>query len=121
MSNDISKLIFKVLKTYCVPITHQTIAQTVQTHPEYPNIQSISDALDKWKVKHVVLRISLEKLQELDVPVISWVKRVKSSWKSNEYIWITQVNEVKVHFRNASGKEFIEDRENFKRNGREWR
>ena len=70
MSNPLAKFLFKVLKAYGVSITQHTIEQTILTHPEFPSMQSVSDALDGWKVKHIVLKISLEKLRVLNIPVI---------------------------------------------------
>ena len=111
MNNNITKLLYKALKAYDIPITYRTIEQMLKTHPEYPSMQSISDALDSWKVKHIVLKLTLEKLRILDVPVISYLKRQKKT--KEEYIWITKVTDTKVHFRNAPGKEIIEDRDSF--------
>jgi len=75
MSNNLAQLIFKTLKAYGVSITEHTIEKTILHHPEFPSIQSVSDALDSWKVKHVVMKLSLEKLRTLDVPVIAPMKR----------------------------------------------
>ena len=113
MNNDLSKLIYKVCKMYDIPLTYHTIDQTIQTHPEYPSILCISDVLDSWKIKHAVLRLSLEKLQVLDIPAISCLKRRENKWYKEEYIWITQITETKVHFLNASGEAIVEDRARF--------
>ena len=59
MPNNLTKLLYKVLKAYGVSITQHTVEQTLKTHPEYPSMQSVSDALDSWKVKHVVAKLTL--------------------------------------------------------------
>ena len=110
MTDNITKLLFKALKAYNIPITYRTIEQAVKTHPEYPSMQSISDALDSWKVKHVVLKLTLEELQVLDVPVIAPLRK-------REYIWLTRLTDSKVHYWSVSGKEKIESRDNFEK---EW-
>jgi hypothetical protein len=38
MSNQISKLLFKILKGYGVPITYRAIAHEINTHPAYPSM-----------------------------------------------------------------------------------
>ena len=53
MSNHIAKLLFKALKSYDIPITYHTVEQDINTNPEYPSMQCVSDALDTWKVKHI--------------------------------------------------------------------
>ena len=104
MSNHLSKLLYRVFKAYNIPITYHTIEQTVLTHSEYPSMQSVSDAFDLWKIKHVVAKLTIEKLQALDVPVIAHLKR-------GGYIWVTQITDTKVYFCDASGKEKTENHE----------
>jgi len=84
MSNQLAKLLYKVLKAYGISITYHTIRSIVNTHPAYPSMQCISDALDRWKVKHVVLKLSFEELRALNVPVIAHLKQ-------GEFVWITQI------------------------------
>ena len=58
MSNPIIKLLYKFLKEYGIVITKNTIEQNILSHPEYPSMQCISDALDRWKVMHVVMQLT---------------------------------------------------------------
>ena len=110
MSNPIVRLLFKVIKAYNVPITRQAIERAVLTHPGFPSMQCISDALDEWKVKHVVMKLSMEKLQRVDVPVIAQLKR-------GEFVWVKQIADSKVHYWSASNKEKIVSCDQFER---EW-
>ena len=104
------QLLFKVLKAYGISITQHTITQTVLAHPDYPSIRCISDALDRWKVKHVVLKLSLERLRALDIPVVAPLKK-------GEYVWVTRITDSKVHYWSNSGKEKVESYERFEK---EW-
>ena len=110
MSNQIAKLLFKVLREYGVPITYRTIEQCIKVHPDYPLIQSISDVLDVWKVKHVSMKLSLEELRALKVPTIVFLN-------NKRYIWVTKVTDSNVYFFDDSGKETIESSDRFEQ---EW-
>ena len=66
MRDTIPKLFREIVRIYGIPISYQSIERTFFTHPDYPSMQSVSDALDSWKVKHVVVRLSLDKLRALD-------------------------------------------------------
>jgi len=110
MNNQIAKLLFKVLKAYGILITRNTIEHAINMHPEFPSMRSISDALDSWKIKHQVMKLTMEKLYALDVPVIAQMKR-------NDYVWVTQITDSNVHFWDASNKEKIENRAQFEK---EW-
>ena len=97
MSKNIDKLLYKVLKEYSVLITYTTIEQEIKTHPDYPSMQTISDALNSWKIKHVIIKLTLEKLRMLDVPVLAFMN-------NSEYVWVRMVTESEVYFWNTSGK-----------------
>ena len=60
------RLIYHIFRLCDIPVSSKAIERTLLTHPAYPSMQSISDALDSWKVKHVVVRLSLDKLRALD-------------------------------------------------------
>ena len=60
MSKNIAKTIYKALKAYSVPITYNTLEQEINSNPAYPSIRCISDVLDTWKVKHVVMNLTIE-------------------------------------------------------------
>jgi ABC-type bacteriocin/lantibiotic exporter with double-glycine peptidase domain len=98
MSNPLAKLLFKVLRAYDVLVTYHTIEQTILTHPEYPSMQCISDALDRWNVQHVVMKLTFDKLRALNVPVLAHLKK-------GEYVWVTQITNSKVQFVHTSGRE----------------
>jgi len=108
MSNNLSKFLSEVLGTYGTSITSRTVERDILTHPDYPSIRCISDALDGWKVKHFVLKVSLEKLRALDVPVIAHSKGV-------EYMWLTKITDSKVHFKTVSGNNKVESHEQFEK------
>ena len=110
MSNYLTKLLFKVLKAYNVSVTYRTIEREVNTHPKYPSMQCISDALDGWKVMNVVMNLTVEKLHALDVPVIAHLKK-------GEFIWVTQVTDSNVQYWSANGNEKTESLERFEQ---EW-
>ncbi len=92
--DNIVKLISRVVKIYNIPISYCSIEQTILTHPEYPAMQCISDALDNWKMKHAVMKLSLKKLRSLDVPVIVHLKR-------GEYVWVIHITDSKVYYWSA--------------------
>ena len=98
MSDNAVKLLFNIFKAYDIPITCHTIEQTIKTHPAYPSILSVSDALDGWNIKHAVLKLSFEKLRALDIPVIAHLKK-------EEYVWVTQITDSKVYYWDSSDRE----------------
>jgi len=106
MSNQLARLLFKGLKAYGISIPYHTIERVINTHPAYPSMQCISDALDSWKVKHIVLKLSFEELRALNVPVIAHLKQ-------GEFVWVTQITDSKVHYWSVADKRKIESHSRF--------
>lgn len=111
MGNNLLKLISTILKAYNVSKNFQSIEHAILTHPEYPSMQCISDALDLWKIKHIVLKIALDELKILDVPALT-------NLISGEYIWISKITEEIVYYQNASGRRKIDNIDQF---NKKWR
>ena len=110
MANHISKLLLKALNDYGIKMTYNTIAQTILTHPAYPSMQCISDALDGWKIKNVVMELTTEQLRALNVPVIAHLNK-------GVFIWITQVTDTQVHYWSVTEKQKTKSIELFEK---EW-
>jgi hypothetical protein len=45
MKGNIATLLSKVFISYEIPVTYSTLEKVVHTHPAYPSMQSVSDAL----------------------------------------------------------------------------
>lgn len=91
MSNYLVKLLFKIIKEYSIPVTRHTIENEINTHPDSQSMQCISDALEVWKVKHLVMNLTLENLLELDLPVVAHLKR-------GEFLWVSRITKTNVYF-----------------------
>lgn len=88
------KLIIKIIRHLNLPISDETIKETLMVHPLYPTLSSVSDAFDLWKIDHLIARLTLDQINDLDVPVIS-------SRKRNNLILITRTTEKYVWFRDS--------------------
>ncbi len=57
-----------------VKVCKSTIHETLQNHPDYPSILSMSDALKKWKVDNIVIMADKENLNKLPTPYIAHLR-----------------------------------------------
>lgn len=60
-----------LLKSLGVKVTNATVNNTLQNHPDYPSLLSISDALKSWKIEDMAAKVEKEKLDELPLPFIA--------------------------------------------------
>jgi hypothetical protein len=73
-NNNASSVTAGLLKKLQVPVTTTSIIDSLEQHPDYPSLLSISDSLKKWKVENIALQVENEKLEELPVPFIAHSK-----------------------------------------------
>ncbi len=77
-----------LLRRLRVPVTSQTIRQTLQQHPDFPSLLSISDALDEWQVDNAAIQLGhVEQLRELPTPFV-----VHSTKEGGLYLLIETVS-----------------------------
>lgn len=61
----------KAIAYYKINVTDDTIAESLQSHPQYPSLKSICDVLNEWKIDNYPMRLDKEELREMGVPFIA--------------------------------------------------
>ncbi len=89
-----------LLKALQVKVARTTINETLQNHPEFPSLLSISDSLDRWNVENAAVTISVENINELPTPFLATLR------VSEEQIWVLvkEVNETTVRYCKSVGQ-----------------
>ncbi len=72
--NNATQVTGQLLHQLHVPVTATTIANSLESHPDFPSLYSISDALKKWKVSSTAFQVEGDHLAELPAPFISHLK-----------------------------------------------
>jgi uncharacterized membrane protein len=96
-----SLALLQQLKVY---VTNATVNETIQSHPDYPSLLSISDSLKKWHIENAAVRITEDKLQEMPLPFITFVNS-----NGGEFITVTAINNDAVTYAStAGGNKFLQ-------------
>ncbi|UTA68047.1 cysteine peptidase family C39 domain-containing protein [Emticicia sp. 21SJ11W-3] len=61
----------ELLRVINVSVTNATLTETLRSHPGYPGIGSLSDALSEFNVENGVFRLSRQQLAEIENPFIA--------------------------------------------------
>src|SRR5579875_2929482 len=69
--SNASSITIELLKRLQVPVTASSVIDSLEEHPDYPSLYSISDSLQKWKVDNLALKVKAEALEELPTPFIA--------------------------------------------------
>ena len=68
--NAVTTLV-QLLKALGVKVTPATVKRTLESHPEFPALSSLSDSLDRWRVDNAAFRLrTVEQLRELPLPFL---------------------------------------------------
>lgn len=97
--NNATEATRQLLRQLAVPVTATTINVTLESHPDFPSLYSISDTLKKWKVESIAMQTEAGKLNELPVPFIAHLKN-----KGGYFCIVTGVKKNIVWYVHENGK-----------------
>lgn len=97
IGNNIAAATRQLFRQLNVRVTDATLRETLEEHPDYPSLLSISDSLRTWKVESVGLKVSFEQLINLPRPLLVHLK-------TNQFIVPTDINEKSVTYFNGQHK-----------------
>ena len=98
----------QLLRSLKVRIAEATLENSLQEHPDYPSLLSISDSLRTWKVESTGVKVTFEQLLSLPCPLIVHLK-------TNRFYVITGVNSTNVTYLNGHNKKVSFIREEFQK------
>ncbi|TAN14302.1 MAG: hypothetical protein EPN37_11875 [Chitinophagaceae bacterium] len=98
-SNESIEAVTKqLLRLLDVQVTNTTLKETLQEHPDYPSLLSISDSLRTWKVDSMGVKVTFEQLLSLPTPFLA-------HFKSNEIVPVIGINQEEIILLNPAGKQ----------------
>lgn len=97
-----------LLRMLKVKVSNLTLKDTLQSHPDYPSLLSISDSLNRWNIRTLAVKITVDKLDELSCPFIAHLEI-----KGGLFTTIKAVNDKEILYLNNRGKAQVLDRAEF--------
>ena len=105
--NTVAVLI-TLLQKLQVKVTNSTVNETLQQHPSYPSILSISDSLKKWSVDNIVSKLDAEQLSQLSFPCI-----VHLNAGGGSFVILTAVNDNNISYVDGNNQQHTQPMETF--------
>jgi uncharacterized membrane protein len=107
-SHNTSLVTCQLINYLKLPVTRTTVIESVEAHPNFPSLYSISDNLKKWKVDNVAFQVTEEKLNEVPVPFVAHLKK-----GTDYFLVVTKVTDTTVNYLSDSGQEKQKGRDEF--------
>jgi uncharacterized membrane protein len=106
--NDLIVVFQKVIRRHKIKVSNTGIKDFLLSHPHFPTLKSVCDALKKWGVEHYPLQLEKEEIKELDIPFIAHFK------SPNEMlVFVESIKNGKVIYSYGKGKNQTESFEKF--------
>lgn len=106
-SSNAAQVTLQLIRSLQVPVTAGMVIESIEQHPHYPSLLSISDQLKKWKVDNMALRVEPDQLKQLPVPFIA-----HSALNGGQFLLVHSVN-GRVDYTDEKGKRVRKSREEF--------
>jgi len=68
-----TRIVIDLIEILNINVTKSTISDTLQNHPSYPSLLSISDAFTKWNIDNTSYELNSEILVDIPTPYISYI------------------------------------------------
>lgn len=89
----------RLLHALKVKVTGHTVNEAILSHPDYPSILSISDALNSWHIHNIAVKIEAEALKSISFPCIAFIQQDGGS-----FILLEDVDDDSVIYSDGAGK-----------------
>ncbi|HVU98342.1 MAG TPA: thioredoxin domain-containing protein [Puia sp.] len=103
----------QLLRGLHINVTVSALKQTLEGHPDYPSLLSISDSLKKFNIANSCIRLGKEQLADIPLPFIAYTSRKGGGFLTVHSVGTDNVlcSGEKKHGgkRNIPTSEFIED------------
>lgn len=80
MNHNLVKLIEHLFLSMGVSVTKNNLKRRILSHPDYPSLQAITGVLDEYKIKNIAFRASIEQLNNMQHPVLIYLKERNGSF-----------------------------------------
>ncbi|WP_345245719.1 cysteine peptidase family C39 domain-containing protein [Nibrella saemangeumensis] len=84
--------LYELLQNLNSKVTRGTVRETMQQHPDFPSLLSMSEVLSSWNIDNAALQLNtVEQLREIPMPFVTHLKN-KGGW----YVLVNQINEKNI-------------------------
>jgi uncharacterized membrane protein/thiol-disulfide isomerase/thioredoxin len=102
----------KLIRVLNIKVTKKTIKESLEKHPNYPSLLSVSDSLNTWKINNLSLEATPENLKEFPVPFMVQIARDRETYfvlvKELHANYVVVSDPVVPKWRKMPMKEFID-------------
>ncbi len=100
----------KAIRQYRIKVSNTSIREYLLSHPDYPSMKSICDALKKWDVNHYALKQDINEIKELGMPFIAHL-----NVSGGLFVFVEKIKVDNISYLSEKGKTTTESLGNFEK------
>jgi protein-disulfide isomerase len=105
----IVKATLTYLKLLKVKVNSNTVNDTLQQHPDYPSLLSITDAFNRWNIPSAAIKIDTEQIDQMATPFMLYTNNIHEP-----LVIVTHVSDTAIEFYANKFKEIeVQNKEEF--------
>ncbi|MDR6804559.1 putative membrane protein [Dyadobacter sp. BE34] len=85
-SGEITETLHELTKLIKAPVTKSSLKQSLEDHPDYPSLLSVSDVLEDFGIENISVKTSADRAINIAPPFIAQVTPLKSNSSSNNEV-----------------------------------
>ncbi|HET6724219.1 MAG TPA: vitamin K epoxide reductase family protein [Chitinophagaceae bacterium] len=105
--DNVPVIVNQLVKSLNIPVTASSVIESLEQHPNFPSLLSISDSLSKWKIEHIALKVKPEMLEDIPTPFIAHTRKGKGN-----FVLVNSVN-GKIGYSDENGLTKYKAKEEF--------
>jgi len=91
-----------------VKVSRATLKETLLSHPDYPSLLSVTDSLGRWHLQTMGLKADPDKLDQLPVPFVAYLKKGEG-----QFLTVKEITNGQLITLNSKDEEQIYTKEEF--------
>ena len=100
----------KAIRTFNISISNTSIREYLLSHPHYPTLKSVCDALTYWKIEYYALKLEPYEIAALEIPFIAHLTSY-----GGQLVFVNNIDGGEATFWAGKGRIQSEDLESFSR------
>jgi uncharacterized membrane protein len=101
----------KAIRHFQIKVTKSSIKDFLLSHPYYPTLKSVCDALEKWKVEYYPLNLDIDEIKSLEMPFIAHLNIA-----AGQLVFVEKIEAGQITYYNSENKSRKEEFEKFSGN-----
>ena len=93
--DNLTEVTLYLLQKRSIKVTDRSVRYMLKTHPDYPALSALADALSDWNVDHLSVRIKPEDIVKIELPALL---HLTSGAKTDRFVVLEDISHQEARY-----------------------